>query len=119
MSIQQQDLFAVLHRFGQSAGYRPKHGQRRDIVGVADRRTDYREAGGQMQYVRVLRLTVLKDATNETYGGIEFPDVGDMVTLDSVDYAFTGAAFNENSYGWELEFQSTTIKRFGSNAGPQ
>ncbi len=115
MSIEQQDLFAILCRFGKSVVVRPHNGTERTITGVADRRSSYRDVGGMMKNVRLLLLTVLKDETDTTYGGIMEPDTNYVARLDDVEYRFTGTINDENSYGWQLEFQASAMKRMGTN----
>lgn len=117
ISQQKYDLISVLATFGESVTFKPRHGPARTITAVLQRRGDYRPVGDALQKVRLVELTVLKDETDTTYGGIREVNLYDTATIDGTVYAFNGSVLRESTHGWELEFQSTEMNRRSSNTG--
>lgn len=111
------DLVALLHSFGEPISYRPHLGAARSIVAILKRDELLRDNGTGKEGSEVLSVTVLRDPTFDQLGGIDAPDIHDVVEVTSDperrQFKFTGNVLRKHKHGWTLEFRSTRQKRMG------
>lgn len=112
------DLMALLASFGEAVVYQPHQGPARNITALVKRDEALRDTANATESAEVVSLTVLRDASESTYGGIDAPDVKDTIKLsadpENRRFSFTGNVQRKTNHGWTLEFKATRKKRAGT-----
>jgi len=101
-------------RYAEQVEFAPKVGQARTITVKIERdqQTEFDELGNEKTRDRIL-VSVFRDPTDATVGGIGDPRVGDMI-LRGVDrdperrpFTYHGEIENETPYSWKLVYGRT------------
>lgn len=116
-------VFLNVDDFAEVVSFVPGNGVARDVTVVIDARRDFRETETGLAQVEVLEVLCARDASNETTGGIDSPQIGDAIrrsaTYDSDQrlFAFTGVATDVSDSSWRLEFARDVMFRHGGVKG--
>jgi hypothetical protein len=112
------DLQAMLASFGEPVTYTPYQGVGRSLTGIVNRDVAARSESGAEQS-EILTITVLRDALDATYGGIDNPQPHDTLVIpgdpEGKTFRFSGNIFDKSLYGWRIEFTSSKRLQRGAH----
>jgi hypothetical protein len=105
------DLAFMLNtsELSRSLLYTPAGGTVRTIVGNTNAGSEYVDTATGRHKVDFLDVFVLRDATD----GIDDPQEGDRIELDSKSYSYCGPVIQQHEHDWTLRFHRDIPTKHG------